>query len=87
MVGRNRWVVLLDLMMPAMNGYQLLGELRRRGMAPAIIVMSAAPDLTALGGLTVLQKPIRSGAASHGHCGAFQLSGLRVRTAAGALAP
>jgi DNA-binding response OmpR family regulator len=55
--GPQPWVVLLDLMMPVMNGYQLLGELRHRGMAPAIIVMSAAPDRAALGGLTVLQKP------------------------------
>jgi CheY-like chemotaxis protein len=56
-------VILLDLMMPQMNGWQVLDELRRRGSTLPVIVISAAADSTLQrevlrrGAVAVLRKP------------------------------
>jgi CheY-like chemotaxis protein len=57
--------VLLDLTMPALGGEQVLGELRRMGLATPVVLMSGydAQELrTRLGAASVaafLQKPFR----------------------------
>ena len=59
--GASPCVMLLDLMMPVMNGWQLLGELRADGRLDgmAVVVVSAAHDAEPLDGVrTCLRKPI-----------------------------
>ena len=45
--GKEPSVILLDLMMPVMTGYEFLGKIRLENSFPSIpiIVLSAAPDL------------------------------------------
>lgn len=54
-------IVLLDLMMPAMDGWAVLWDLHDRPSHPPVIVMSARPEYTAdhppLGAVRYLQKP------------------------------
>jgi DNA-binding NtrC family response regulator len=55
-------VVLLDLMMPVLDGAGFMAEARRRGMAAPVILMSAGTDLRTLarelGAHDFMQKPI-----------------------------
>ena len=56
-------VILLDLLMPGMSGIDVLEELRSRGAAPPVIVLTALPvrdarDALRLGARGVLQKPV-----------------------------
>lgn len=53
-------VVLLDLMMPGVNGWQVLEEMQRRGDKTPVVVLSAAGGLpeTVTGCAAVLQKPV-----------------------------
>src|SRR5688572_13209265 len=54
-------VMLLDLMMPIMNGWQLLGELEAQGSVPAlpVVVVSAAQEsVPPKGSRDFLPKPI-----------------------------
>lgn len=58
-----RWrpdVILLDMMMPVMNGWEFLNQLRRRGQpAPPVIVTTAAADLDPpRDAAAVLVKPV-----------------------------
>lgn len=54
-------IVLLDLMMPAMDGWAVLWDLHDRPTHPPVIVMSARPEYSAdhppLGAVRYLQKP------------------------------
>jgi CheY-like chemotaxis protein len=54
-------VVLLDLMMPSMDGWAVLWDLHDRPTHPPVIVMSARPDYShdrpPLGAVRYLQKP------------------------------
>jgi two-component system, OmpR family, response regulator MprA len=60
--GRRFDVIVLDLMMPVMDGAALKYELDRRGVTTPVIVVSAAPDVKgrarALGAVDYLVKPI-----------------------------
>jgi DNA-binding response OmpR family regulator len=61
MAAMNVDVVLLDLMMPAMDGWAVLWDLHDRPTHPPVIVMSARPeyskDRPPLGAVRYLQKP------------------------------
>lgn len=50
--------VLLDLMMPVMNGWSTLEALRKRGPAPPVVVVSAAVRPPPPGIAAYLRKPI-----------------------------
>ena len=54
-------IVLLDLMMPAMDGWAVLWDLHDRPTHPPVIVMSARPEYSAdhppLGAVRYLMKP------------------------------
>ena len=56
-------VIVLDLMMPVMDGWAVLWTLHDRPVHPPVIVMSARPENTAghrpLGAIRYLQKPFR----------------------------
>jgi len=56
-------VILLDLMMPVMDGYQFLDELRKHdalaSIPVAIITARHVVDTARLDGLPVIQKPIK----------------------------
>jgi PAS domain S-box-containing protein len=55
-------VILLDLMMPVMDGYRFLEEVRKRDMAGIpIVVVTAGHDIdaTRLGKLPLIRKPIK----------------------------
>ena len=56
---RRPCVILLDLMMPVMNGWQFLGALRRDPSLPdpPVVVVSAVPDAAPEGAVAVLRKP------------------------------
>ncbi len=59
--GLRPCVVLLDLMMPQMNGYQFMDELRARSLIEAIPVLvftAAAVRTPPAGALRVLEKPL-----------------------------
>ncbi|HXG57996.1 MAG TPA: response regulator [Thermoanaerobaculia bacterium] len=55
------WIVLLDLMMPRMNGYEVVEQLRRIEDRPAVIAITAAipsaPDLDPAVVHAVVRKP------------------------------
>jgi twitching motility two-component system response regulator PilG len=52
-------LVVCDVMMPRMSGFQVVAELRRRGLFLPVILMSAAPQYAdQLGGITFLRKPL-----------------------------
>ena len=61
-------VVLLDLTMPEMSGYEVLGEIQRLGLTPHIIVISAdiqrrtQERVAALGASGFLGKPVECAA-------------------------
>jgi CheY-like chemotaxis protein len=71
-------LILLDLMMPMMNGWEFLEALRREKEAPLaqtpVAVVSAAADIADVGrdyGCSVLKKPVsleRMFALAHAHC-------------------
>ncbi|HEX8885924.1 MAG TPA: response regulator [Noviherbaspirillum sp.] len=70
--------ILLDLMMPVMNGWEVLEALRREKAAPLaqtpVAVVSAAADIADVEcdyGCSVLKKPVsleRLFALAHAHC-------------------
>ena len=55
-------LMLLDVHMPDMNGQELVLELNRRGIAPPIVVMTAARDASSwakeLGAVSYIPKPV-----------------------------
>ena len=55
-------VVLLDLMMPVLDGAGFMAEVRRRGLVVPVILMSAGCDLRTrareLGACDFMQKPV-----------------------------
>jgi DNA-binding response OmpR family regulator len=55
-------LVLLDVHLPDMNGHELILELRRRGVEPPIVVMTAASDASdwakAIGAVSYIPKPV-----------------------------
>ncbi|HXN56013.1 MAG TPA: response regulator [Myxococcales bacterium] len=59
--GLRPCVVLLDLMMPQMNGYQFMEELRARELVdevPVLVFTAAAVRTPPTGALMVLEKPL-----------------------------
>jgi len=53
-------VVLLDLMMPVMDGRQMVEEMRRRGLSVPVVLLSAGRDLRRVSselGLDAIEKP------------------------------
>jgi two-component system response regulator FixJ len=58
--------LILDLTMPGMNGFEVLGELRRRGDSPPVIIVTANADAAtrnraaAAGALGMVEKPHRA---------------------------
>jgi CheY-like chemotaxis protein len=59
--GLRPCVVLLDLMMPQMNGYQFMDELRARKLieqVPVLVFTAAAVRTPPVGALMVLEKPL-----------------------------
>lgn len=60
-IGRRPALVLLDMRMPQLNGWQFAARLRATGHSPPIIVMTAAQDSTRwaseIGATAVLPKP------------------------------
>jgi len=58
-------LVLLDLTMPGMNGFDVLAEMRRLGLSSRVIVVSAdiqrvaKERVAALGAVGFIEKPIR----------------------------
>src|SRR5262249_26629099 len=58
-------VVILDMLMPQLDGQAVLREIRERGDGPSVIVVSARPDLIAasmqLGADDFLAKPFAIG--------------------------
>jgi DNA-binding response OmpR family regulator len=65
-LGRERVdVVILDMLMPRLDGQSVLKVIRERGDGPAVIVVSARPDLIAgsmqLGADDFLAKPFAIG--------------------------
>jgi CheY-like chemotaxis protein len=61
-LGDHRCVLLLDLMMPVMNGHEVLGLLEKAGRTPRlpVIVCSASKERDAIpsGARHVIRKPI-----------------------------
>jgi len=57
--------ILLDLMMPIMDGASMMRELKRRGVTVPVLVVSASNDLqaraSALGAADYIQKPFDLG--------------------------
>ena len=51
-------VVLLDLMMPVMNGWRTLEAIRERGHAPPVVVVSASVPPSPDGATAYLRKPL-----------------------------
>jgi CheY-like chemotaxis protein len=53
-------VVILDLLMPVMNGWELVQKLRERAdlAAVPIVIHTSAPDAAPEGAARVLQKPV-----------------------------
>ncbi len=51
-------LVLLDLMMPVMNGWQFLEVFRTEGFTIPVIVLTAAVDIDLPTGVQVLRKPV-----------------------------
>jgi DNA-binding response OmpR family regulator len=65
-LGRERVdVVILDMLMPRLDGQSVLKVIRERGDGPAVIVVSARPDLIAgskqMGADDFLAKPFAIG--------------------------
>jgi CheY-like chemotaxis protein len=63
-------VILLDLVMPVMDGWQFMRALRERGADLPVCVLSATPQSPPEGAAEVLNKPISAGrllAAVHRH--------------------
>jgi CheY-like chemotaxis protein len=59
--GLRPCVVLLDLMMPQMNGYQFMEELRARALVervPVLVFTAASVRTPPIGALMVLEKPL-----------------------------
>jgi CheY-like chemotaxis protein len=60
--GRRPSIILLDLMMPVMNGWEFSTELRKSGPRIPIVVLSgdahAQDQASAIGAVEVLTKPI-----------------------------
>ncbi|GAC1344370.1 MAG: hypothetical protein NVSMB23_19190 [Myxococcales bacterium] len=59
--GLRPCVVLLDLMMPQMNGYQFMDELRARSLlevVPVLVFTAAAVRTAPFGARMVLEKPL-----------------------------
>lgn len=57
---RRIGVILLDLMMPVMDGRQLVEEMRRRSMNVPVVLLSAGRDLRRVSqelGLPAVEKP------------------------------
>ncbi len=52
-------LVVCDLLMPEMDGYELIGHLRDIGCALPIIVVTVVSDVAVEGADVVLRKPIR----------------------------
>ncbi len=65
-LGRDYGVVLLDLMMPGMDGLQLLAELKKLESGPEVIVLTAfasyerAVRATKLGAFDFMEKPFKN---------------------------
>jgi len=56
-------VMLLDMMMPVMNGWELLEELRRTGRLVGglrVVVVSASPQDVPTGPVACMRKPVRA---------------------------
>lgn len=51
-------IVLLDLMMPVMNGWTTLAEMRQRQVKTPVLVVSAAVPPTPAGAADSLRKPV-----------------------------
>ena len=67
MIKNNDYeVLLLDLMMPDMDGFQVLGELQNMGNTPAAVVLTAfasidrAVEATKLGAYSFIAKPFKN---------------------------
>ena len=58
--GRQPWLVLLDLMMPVMNGWEFLAEVAKDPVLDAIpvVVLTAAEHTAVPGAAEVLTKPM-----------------------------
>ena len=57
---RGIGVVLLDLMMPVMDGRQMVEEMRKRGISVPVVLLSAGRDLRRVSqelGLPAIEKP------------------------------
>ena len=61
--GRRPWLVLLDLMMPVMNGWEFLSEIAKSPSLQSIpiVVLTAARSTRIPGTLEVLHKPVDLG--------------------------
>lgn len=52
-------VILLDLMMPVMSGWEFLARLKRTSKTPPVIITTAAPpETTPAGAVAVVSKPV-----------------------------
>lgn len=68
LAGRKVDLVLLDLTMPGISGYDVLAELRQRHVAVPVVVVSAdiqklaKERVAALGAIGFIEKPVRAAA-------------------------